>query len=135
VGSDVAAEFRSERLFRVFDFNRSHRQLIIRGDRELPSDPDSRIEIYFGNVSYMALRPIYKGIVVRKPTGEERTSIGERFGIDEESWPHIYAVGDGTPISFVISGQPSWREAKRGFKEPSLFYSDLTSDVACGFVG
>jgi 6-phosphogluconolactonase (cycloisomerase 2 family) len=71
VSSDAAVEFRSERLSRVFDFNRSHRQLIVR------SDPDSRIEIYFGNVSYMALRPVYNGIVVRRPTVEKRTSVGE----------------------------------------------------------
>jgi len=131
----MATGFRSERLFRVFDFNRSHRQLIIRSDRELHSDPDSRVEIYFGNVSYMALQPIHEGIVVRKPQAEESASLGNLLGVDRESWPHIYVVGIGTPISLVISGQPSWREARRGFDEPSLFYSDLTADVSAGFVG
>jgi hypothetical protein len=114
------AAFSSGRMFRVSSFNPTHRQLIIRSDPERGPDSAARIEIYFGNVEYMALSPWLRGVNVRRASAAERELIRDRFGI-EESLDYAFIVADGPPLSFVISGKPAWREAVRAVDEPSLF--------------
>ncbi len=114
------AAFSSGRTFRVSSFNPNHNQLIVRSDPERGPDSATRIELYFGNVEYLALRPILRGVNVRPASVAEREIIRDRFGV-EESLDYAFIVDDGPPLSFVISGNPSWREAVRAVDDPSLF--------------
>jgi hypothetical protein len=126
--------FFSDRLFRVYDFNSNHGQLIIRADQELSDDSPTRIEIYFGNVSYMAVRSYYRGIVIRKPGETESVELAERFGLPPSARPHIHVVGEGLPVGVVVSGRPAWREARRRVDDPSLFHTELAPDVVSGTI-
>lgn len=130
------ADYESDRLFRVSSFAPSHRQLIIRSDPE--PGHDTRVEIYFGNVDYMALRPIFQGLHVRVATAEEVEALTGRHGPELEP-QYCFVVDTGPPLSYVLSGQPSWREAPMAFDDPSLF--DFSKpwpsvpDAQWGFVG
>jgi hypothetical protein len=107
-------------MFRVYSFNPTHRQLIIRSDPEYAPRAETRVELYFGNVDYMAVRPILRGVNVRLASVDEREFVRTRYGI-EKSLELLFILDDTLPMSFVISGNPSWREASRAVDEPSLF--------------
>lgn len=74
-------EYASSRIFRLSSFNPTHRQLILRSDPCTLADGASRVEIYFGNVSYVAVQPLMKGVVVRAASSMEQISVGDRFDI------------------------------------------------------
>ena len=114
-------EYRSQRIFRLSSFNPTHRQLTLRSDPGTPEEGGLRIEFYFGNVSYLALQPLLRGIAVRRATPEEQASLGDRFGIPADQREYIFLVTDGSPVCFVVSGEPSWRQAERRVDDPSLF--------------
>lgn len=114
------ADFQSARIFRVSSFNPTHRQLIIRSDPEFGPGNETRIELYFGNVEYLAMRPILQGIRVHAASLDERDIVRDRFGI-ESNLEYLFRLDDSTPMSFVISGNPSWRSGIRAVDEPSLF--------------
>jgi len=113
------AVFESERVFRLSSFDPTHNQLIIRSDPDL--EHETRIEIYFGNVAYMALRPMIRGITLRRASADEGADIASRVGLDAEMLEYLFLLETATPVSFVVSGRPSWREATRTFDDPSLF--------------
>ncbi|MFJ2394386.1 hypothetical protein ACIOTI_16735 [Streptomyces sp. NPDC087843] len=112
---------REGRLFRVVGFAASHRQLLLRSDALAVDATDTRVEVYFGHVELMLLKPIYeKGIHVRRATGAEFAVLQERHDLPAEDAAFTWMIEpDGD--SFVVSGDPSWREAAREFEDPSLF--------------
>nr|MDT0657793.1 hypothetical protein [Micromonospora sp. DSM 115978] len=114
-------EYVSERVFRVSSFNPTHRQMILRSDPANIQDGALRVEIYFGNVAYLAVQPVMQSVAVRRATEDEQVGLGDRFGIAAAEREFMYLLTDVSPVSFVISGQPSWRQAERRFDEPSLF--------------
>jgi hypothetical protein len=117
-------EYRSGRIFRLSTFNPTHRQLTLRSDPGAPEDGALRIEFYFGNVSYLALQPLLRGIAIRRAMSEEQRLLGDRFGIPDDQREYIFPLTDSFPASFVVSGQPSWRQAERRVDDPSLFDFD-----------
>jgi hypothetical protein len=129
---------RTGRIFKVWRFDPSHRQLFLRSDPTAIDNTTTRVEIYFGHVTCMLLKPIYRGIRVRLATDEEYKRVAEiaHFDAEARSWTW-FLEEEGN--SFVVSGKPSWREAPRQFADVSLF--DLnqpwppTPDVKFGEVG
>lgn len=112
---------REGRLFRVVSFAPSHRQLILRSDATLIDGTDTRVEVYFGHVELMLLKPLYeKGLHVRRASDAEFEELRRRHDLvaDDASHTWMIAPDDG---SFVVSGAPAWREAVRRFEDPSLF--------------
>ncbi|WP_125809401.1 hypothetical protein [Actinoplanes sp. ATCC 53533] len=69
----------------------------------------------------MALQPILRGVALRCASQDEQDDLGARFGISQDDREYIYIVASGTPANFVVSGQPSWRQADRAVDDPSLF--------------
>ncbi|MFD1276491.1 hypothetical protein ACFQ51_46495 [Streptomyces kaempferi] len=112
---------REGRLFRVVSFAASHRQLLLRSDALAVDATDTRVEVYFGHVELMLLKPIYeKGIHIRRATDAEFAVLKERHDLPAEDAAFTWMIEpDGD--SFVVSGDPSWREADRRFEDPSLF--------------
>jgi hypothetical protein len=117
----MMAGYKADRLFRVSSFNPNHRQLIIRSDPEPGPGRETRVELYFGNVRYMALQPILRRVDVRRATPDEGVEVGDRFGLPMDAREYLFLLDTAEPMSFVVSGKPSWREAVRAFDEPSLF--------------
>jgi hypothetical protein len=114
-------EYISSRIFRVSSFNPTHRQLILRSDPGTATDGAARIEIYFGNVAYMALQPLLQGVAIRRASVDEQANLGDRYEIASGEREFIYLVSEVPPTSFVVSGQPSWRQAERSVNDSSLF--------------
>ena len=112
---------REGRLFRVVSFAASHRQLLLRSDATAVDGTDTRVEVYFGHVELMLLKPIYqKGIHVRRASEAEFAVLKERHDLVADDVDFTWMIEpDGD--SFVLSGAPSWREADREFEDPSLF--------------
>lgn len=112
---------RKGRLFRVVSFAASHRQLILRSDDTLIDQTETRVEVFFGHVELMLLKPIYRrGLRVRRASEEEFATLRERHDIpaDDASWTWMI---DPDGASFVVSSAPAWREAACTFEDPSLF--------------
>lgn len=128
---------RPDRVFLLWRFDPGgHNRAIFRSE---PRDGDpTRAEVYFGHVSYMLVRPMYHGLMVHRPAPEVAEQLRERYRLDAEKVGYLYLL-DETATSFIISGPPSWREAVRGFDEPSLFdYAEpwpLGPEVSWGTVG
>ncbi|MER5603642.1 hypothetical protein [Streptomyces sp. NPDC002265] len=112
---------REGRLFRVVSFAASHRQLLLRSDATAVDGTDTRVEVYFGHVELMLLKPIYeKGIHVRRASEAEFAVLKERHELPADDADFTWMIEpDGD--SFVVSGNPEWREADRKFEDPSLF--------------
>jgi hypothetical protein len=108
------------RIFKVWRFDPSHRQLILRSDASAIDNTTTRVEVYFGHVEHMLLKPIYRGIRVRLATAEEYGRVAGIAGVDEESRTWIWFLEYGGN-DFVVSGKPAWREAPRRFADVSLF--------------
>ncbi|MFD6426035.1 hypothetical protein [Streptomyces sp. NPDC060198] len=102
---------REGRLFRVSGFNPSHRQLFLTSEATLVDRTTTRVEVYFGHVSLMFLKPLYEnGLYVRRANAAEFGVLSERHGISAEDAAYTWMLErDGD--SFVRSGRPSWREA------------------------
>ncbi|MFG2951870.1 hypothetical protein [Streptomyces adustus] len=112
---------REGRLFRVVSFSPSHRQLMLRSDATAVDNTDTRVEVHFGHVELMLLKPLYeKGIHVRRASEAEFEVLKERHDLvaDDAAFTWMIEPDGG---SFVISGDPEWREADRKFEDPSLF--------------
>lgn len=106
-------DFRREgRLFRISGYNPSHRQLFLSSEATLVDRTTTRVEVYFGHVTLMFLKPLYRnGLYVRAANEAEFGVLSERHGIPEEDAPYTWMLErDGD--SFVRSGKPSWREAE-----------------------
>lgn len=103
---------REGRLFRVIGFLPSHRQLYLASEATLVDQTTTRVEVCIGHVELMFLKPIYRnGLHIRRATAAEFAVLSERHGISEESAAYVWMLErDGD--SFVVGGQPSWREAE-----------------------
>ncbi|PBC97289.1 hypothetical protein SAMN05446589_3906 [Streptomyces sp. OV198] len=112
---------REGRLFRVVSFAASHRQLLLRSDATAVDGTDTRVEVYFGHVELMLLKPIYqKGIHIRPASEAEFAVLKERHDLPAGDAGFTWMIEPGGD-SFVVSAEPAWREADRKFEDPSLF--------------
>ncbi|MER7682673.1 hypothetical protein [Streptomyces sp. NPDC096934] len=108
----MADFIREGRLFRVIGFNPSHRQLFLSSDALYGQRTTTRIEVYFGHVELMFLKPYYEeGVHIRRASPEEFAVLQDRHKLTSEDARYTWMLErDGD--SFVIAGNPSWREAE-----------------------
>ncbi|MCZ0204543.1 hypothetical protein OZK63_03830 [Streptomyces sp. UMAF16] len=109
--------FRSDRYFKVWQYTVSHRRLLLRSSRDRP--PDTRIDIHFGNVDLLLLRPAYDGLVIRQADDEECEQVGLDYGVEVEPG-RLFVLGGGLR-SFVLSAPPQWHEDEGAMDDPSWF--------------
>jgi hypothetical protein len=109
--------YRADRYFKVWQYTASHCRLLLRSTRDNP--PDSRIDIHFGRVGLMVLRPAYDGILIREGSPEECHRISLDYGV-EVAIGRLYVIG-GNLSSFVVSARPQWHEDRGGSNDPSWF--------------
>ena len=103
---------RPGRLFRVVGFNPSHRELYLASEALAVDGTTTRVEVYFGHVELMLLRPYYQdGVHIRRATAGEFATLGERHRLAAEDAEYTWIL-DQEGESFVVSGTPSWREAE-----------------------
>ncbi|MFI8007903.1 hypothetical protein [Streptomyces sp. NPDC086010] len=103
---------RTGRLFRVVGFNPSHRQLFLQSGATLIDNTSTHIEVYIGHVELMLLQPYYRnGLHIRRAGAEEFAVLRERHGLKPDSAAYTWML-DPDGDSFVVGGNPSWREAE-----------------------
>lgn len=109
--------FESPRDFKVWAFSASHTRLLLRSTKEggLPS----RIDLYFGGVSRMLLRPYYSGLRAGPADPAEREAYRERYGEIPDRATLFTLEPD--LASFVVAGVMQSHEDDGGFLEPSYF--------------
>ncbi|WP_020122727.1 hypothetical protein [Streptomyces canus] len=103
---------RRGRLFRVVGLNPSHRQLYLAGEALAVDGTTTRVEVYFGHVELMLLRPYYPdGVHIRRATAQDFATLSERHRLTAEDAEYTWML-DPEGDSFVVSGTPSWCEAE-----------------------
>jgi hypothetical protein len=74
-----------ERLFKVWEYSRTHRTVLLRSDSDLALKARPRIELTAGNVQVMFLRSLMRGLTVRKvPASVEAETLARKHGITED---------------------------------------------------
>lgn len=109
--------FRSTRYFKVWQYTVSHRRLLLRSSMDRP--PATRIDIHFGAVDIMVLRPSYDGLVIRRADDEECAAVSRDYDVEVRPG-RLFALGGGLK-SFVVSAPPQWHEDEGEMDDPSWF--------------
>ena len=109
--------FESPRYFKVWTYTVSHCRLLLRSTKEggLPS----RIDVYFGGVERMLLRPYYDGLRVAEADTAALDSYRDRYG--EVAAGYTLFTLEPDLGSFVVAGVLQWHEDAGGFEDPSYF--------------
>jgi hypothetical protein len=106
--------------YRIWEFNANHRQLLLRCDYAADGVELDRSEVWFGNVSFLVLAPIIRGLHLRRPNESELARLQAAHGQEKIDWAYVWLINEaGT--HFVSSGRPSWREGRRPIEAPSFF--------------
>ncbi|MCX4856868.1 hypothetical protein OG426_37535 [Streptomyces canus] len=104
---------RPGRLFRVVGFNPSHRELYLASEALAVDGTTTRVEVYFGHVELMLLKPYYRdGVHIRRASPEEFAVLRERHRLDAGDAQDTWMLEPDGGDSFVLSSTPSWREAE-----------------------
>jgi len=106
--------------YRVWEFNANHRQLLIRCDYANAGEEVDRSEVWFGNVSFLVLGPIIRGLHLRRPDEADLTRLRAAHAWEDLNWAYVWLL-NAAGTHFVVSGRPTWREGRRPFEAPSLF--------------
>lgn len=109
--------FRSARTFHVIQFALArHSRVLLRSfpDAEYGSSID-----FHSGADFLSLRPIYKGLEVRRATNEEGLYIRSTYGLNVDT-EYIYFLAPGMS-DFVAGGVPQWVEGHGLDDLPSIF--------------
>ncbi|XIG72879.1 hypothetical protein C1N81_05230 (plasmid) [Streptomyces sp. SGAir0957] len=109
--------YRSSRYFKVWQYTVGHRRLLLRSSRDRP--PETRIDVHFGNVDLMLLRPRYDGLTIRRAEDEECVKVGLDYGVEIKPG-RLFLLGRDL-TSFVVSAPPQWHEDDGAMDDPSWF--------------
>ena len=115
----MSETFRSDRTFQVWDYTAAHGdRLLLRATAE---EDGPRIDLYVENVRGVLLESIYRGIVIREGTAEQRRLIETEYGVPADSAAHVHVIGEDRMTGFVVGGPLRWHEDDGGFRDPSRF--------------
>lgn len=109
--------FESPRYFKVWQYTVSHCRLLLRSTRG--DTANTRIDVHFGAISAMLLRPYYDGLTIRRASEDELTFVTGASG--EVPRGAVVHIIDGEYPSFVVSGQVQWHEDEGEYSDPSWF--------------
>ncbi|MBK3575619.1 hypothetical protein JHN63_17715 [Streptomyces sp. MBT65] len=110
-----------ERLFKVWEYSRTHRTLLLRSDSDLALKPRPRIELSAGNVQVMFLRSLMRGLTVRRPSAPAETELlARKYGITEDL-DYMFLLDSPSGEGLLVSGNPSWAMAEVPVDAPSFF--------------
>lgn len=113
----MSKAFYSSRHFQVWTYSVSHCRLLLRSTKEggLPS----RIDVFFGGVDRMLLKPDYMGLRVEVADPPVLEAYSERYGEISEGAKLFTLEPD--LASFVVAGVMQSHEDGGGFLDPSYF--------------
>jgi len=109
--------FVSQRVFQLWGYTASHCRLLLRSTKDAMNP--TRIDVEFGGVTRMLIRPRYNGLRIVRASGADVAVYRDRFG---ELAPDdvVFTLGAGLD-SFVIAGNVQSHEDEGRFVDPSYF--------------
>ena len=110
-----------DRTFKVWSYSVTHRSLLLRSDSDLSLKAAPRIEVCADGVQVMFLRPLMKGLAIRRISdGEEADTVARKYGINEYL-DRIFLFESTSGEGLIVSGNPSWAKAACPIEAPSFF--------------
>lgn len=110
-----------ERLFKVWEYSRTHRTLLLRSDADITLKSRPRIELTAGHVQVMFLRSVMRGLTVRRVSSPvEAESLAGKYGITEDL-DYMFLLDSPSGEGLLVSGNPSWAMAECPVDAPSFF--------------
>lgn len=92
--------FVSGRAFQVWDYNVSHKQLLIRS----PASPDlaGNVDLVFWQVEFVAIPTAFHGLAIDLPTKVEKASVEKHTG--ESPFSKVFCLETGKLRHLVVAG-------------------------------
>lgn len=112
-----SGEFRSARHFQVWAYSVSKCRLLLRSTKD--SGIATRVDVYFGGVGRMLLKPDYDGLHVAEASAADLRVYRDRYG--EIGPGYTLFILEPDLRSFVVAGVVQWHEDTGGFQDPSAF--------------
>ncbi|MCH0568562.1 hypothetical protein I3F60_04690 [Streptomyces sp. MUM 136J] len=110
-----------DRIFKVWSYSVTHRSLLLRSDADVQLAAAPRIEVCANAVQVMFVRPMMKGLTIRRVTdGEEIDLLARKYDI-EEHLDFMFKLESASGQGLIVSGQPSWARATCPVDAPSFF--------------
>lgn len=111
--------FSSDRVFEVWRYTVSHRQLLLRSNKG--NSAPTRLEILFKDVAFMAVPPVMKGVTITEcGAADDELPAGINALRVSKPWYRIEA--DGT-VGYIAAGAIVTNEDNLGYEEPSALLS------------
>jgi hypothetical protein len=111
--------YNSNRVFEVWRYTVSHRQLLIRSNKG--NSFPTRLEVLFKDVAFMAVPPVMRGVTITEcgAAGDELPSGLNAFQISKP-WYRIETEGC---VGYIAAGAIETNEDDLGYEEPSSLLS------------
>lgn len=111
--------FSSDRIFEVWRYTVSHRQLLLRSNKENSSP--TRLEILFKDVVFMAIPSVMKGVTITE-CGAVDDELPAGMAAFRVSKPWYRIETDGA-VGYIAAGAVVTNEDNFGYEEPSSLLS------------
>jgi hypothetical protein len=108
--------FESKRPFQLWKYSVSHKQLLLRSNRD--ESRQTRVDVLFTNVSAMRVATHYETLRVVIAIGDEAAEVLKSLGIARGPHSEYYVIG-GDPKGFVVAGGFAALEDEGSFSDPS----------------
>jgi len=109
-----------ERRFRVWDYNVSHDQMLIRSPHG--ADDPMNLDIRFRGVEYVDLASTMEGISLEQPTDRDYEAVAERMGMSVQHPNKLFVLVTGGIRYYVVAAHMSVQENLLDYMESSLEY-------------
>ncbi|HEY4199310.1 MAG TPA: hypothetical protein VGM83_02005 [Devosiaceae bacterium] len=107
--------FSSDRLFEVWQYTVSHRQLLMRSNKSYSAP--TRLEVLFKDVAFMAVPPVMKGMSITNcTTADEELLLNLAALPSSKPWYRLEADG---AVGYIAAGTIVTNEDELGYEEAS----------------
>jgi len=109
-----------ERRFRVWDYNVSHKQMLIRSPHG--ADDPMNFDILFFGVEYVDLASTMKGVSFDQPTDRDYEAVAQRMGKSVQIPKKLFVIVSSGIRYYVVAAYMNVQENQLDFMESSLEY-------------
>ena len=115
--------FKSPRSFKMWRYNVSHRQLLLRSTKE--NDTPTRVDILFKDVTAIKLHTELLGLTILKISPAEVDSIPEELKGLISDRKTLFSIESARCAGYVLAGLMEQAEDTGEYDEPSYLFSSL----------
>lgn len=115
--------FKSPRSFKIWRYNVSHRQLLLRSTKE--NDAPTRVDILFKDVIAIKLHTELLGLTIRRISPAEVDSFANEMKGLISDRRTLFSIESARCSGYVLAGQMEQAEDTGEYDEPSYLSSSL----------